>query len=113
MTTLVTMTATTAASPWTFQLAMDGMPLDVGQAIPCGVLINELVTNAVKHGVAGERPGIVRVSLEARTGGCIDLRVADDGPGLPASFNPSRSSSLGFQLVEALVAQLDGQLRGG
>ena len=114
VTTLVTRIVTaTAPAALGVQLAIDDLTLDVGQAIPCGVLINELVTNAVKHGVAGERPGSVRVSLEAKAGGCIDLRVADDGPGLPASFDPSRNGSLGFQLVEALVAQLDGQLEVG
>jgi PAS domain S-box-containing protein len=84
--------------------------LDLPRAIPCGLLVNELVTNAYKHAFPGGRHGviIIGIALEAEI---ARLSVADDGIGLPPDFEPENASSLGFQLVPLLVDQLGATLR--
>ena len=89
-------------------------PLD--RAIPFGLLVNELVTNALKHAFETSGRGRVRVRL-ARQGGQAELLVEDDGKGLPEGFDARGVKSLGMQLVLGLVSQLGGRLdigeRGG
>lgn len=92
-------------------LHVDIEPLQLGvdKAIPCGLILNELLTNAVKHAFPAERRGAVYVSL-ANTNGAVCLTVRDDGVGLPANFDAANSKSLGLQLVSTLVEQLGGHL---
>ena len=75
-------------------------------AIPLGFIVNELVTNAAKY-ARGDIS--VRFETTARDGHI--LLVMDDGPGLPAGFDPARSKGLGMRIVRALVKQIDGELR--
>jgi len=90
-------------------LDLGDIHLNVDTAIPCGLLVNELVTNALKHGLAGR----AAVRLEVRTRldqGRVFLRVADDGPGFPAQIDFRGTESLGMQLVVHLAEQLQGEL---
>jgi two-component sensor histidine kinase len=73
-------------------------------AVPIGLILNELMTNAMKHAFPGGRRGTIRVEV-GRRGGVITLRVQDDGVGLP---EPVSETSLGMQLVRILGAQLQG-----
>lgn len=82
--------------------------LRLDQAVPFGLLINELVTNALKHAFPGERPGLIQVKLERPTPHAVLLTVADDGVGLPATLDPRHTQSLGLQLVFLLTEQLHG-----
>ena len=82
--------------------------LELDQAVPCGLLLNELVTNALKHAFPGERSGCIRVTLERATPQTVGLTVADDGAGLPVTLDPRSTSSLGLQLVSLLTQQLHG-----
>lgn len=84
------------------------LPLD--QAVPCGLIINELVTNAFKYGFPDARSGRVMVEIELRQGR-LELSVRDNGVGLPAGLEPAAASTLGLQLVTMLTGQLNGQLR--
>jgi PAS domain S-box-containing protein len=86
---------------------MDLIELPVDKAIPCGLIINELVTNALKHAYPEGRSGEVRVSLR-RKDGQLELSVADDGVGM--STSNGSGDSLGMQLVETLVSQIRGKL---
>jgi two-component sensor histidine kinase len=86
-----------------------GVPSDIDTAIPFGLMLNELVTNAWKHAFAGGRGGSLRVSL-ALHDGSVMLEVGDDGPGLPPGFSISEASSLGLRLAQALSSQLGGTL---
>jgi len=91
--------------------------MDLQHAIPCGLVVTELVTNAIKHAFPQGRPGRIDVRLGGRTDGLLDgteggpagdwpwLEVADDGIGLPADLEPSRARSLGFQLLPLLAEQ--------
>lgn len=80
------------------------------QAVPCGLLVNELVTNAFKHAFPEGRSGCVTISAELVDGHRARVRVADDGIGLPADCRLGESQSLGFQLIPSLVEQLDAQI---
>jgi two-component sensor histidine kinase len=96
----------------TLQLTLPGhrVDLDLERAIPCGLLINELVTNSFKHAFPGERRGEIVIQLSEDGDGRIGLSVADDGVGLPADIELSQSTSLGLQLVPLFVDQVHGQL---
>ncbi len=91
------------------ELAVDDIALDVGLAIPCALVVKELVSNALKHAFPAGRGGTVRVAFE-RHGTALQLEVSDDGVGLPAGFEVSKAMSMGFQVVKALTAQLNGVL---
>jgi two-component sensor histidine kinase len=81
--------------------------ISTAQIVPLGLIVNELVTNAIKHG-----EGTVTVSLEERAPAGYALSVADEGGGLAADFDPV-AGSLGMKVVSALVRQLRGQLVWG
>ena len=82
--------------------------LDIDQAIPCGLIVNELVSNALKYAFPGQRRGTVRITFEHSDDRCR-LCVCDDGVGMPASCHDS-DKSLGLTLVRALVDQLAGTI---
>jgi len=91
-------------------LHIDEVSLGMDEAIPCGIIINELVTNALKHAFNGRESGRIEVSLGKEPAGGFRLSVHDDGVGLPADFKIDNASSLGLKLVHLLVLQLDGSL---
>jgi PAS domain S-box-containing protein len=101
----------TGISPSSIVLKVDieRILLPVDKAIPCGLILNELITNALKHAFPDNRSGSIHVELRA-SGGRMLLAVEDDGIGMPAGFDTTRSKSLGMQLVSTLVRQLDGEL---
>ncbi len=84
--------------------------LEIDQAIPCALIVNELVTNCVKHAFPGGRSGTIEVSLGSAGGDCV-LVVADDGVGLPEQLNIEETNSLGLQLIPILAEQLQGRVR--
>lgn len=84
--------------------------LSIETAVPCGLIINELVTNALKHAFPGGRRGGIRVELQRVDLSNWMLRVADDGIGLPESIDMGSTKSLGLELVSLLVKQLAGSL---
>jgi len=81
------------------------LPLDIDRAFPCGLIIEELVSNALGHAFAGRASGLVELSI-AEEAGQLRLTVTDDGIGHPAGFDPERSSSVGYSIVYALASQL-------
>ncbi|MEO7731915.1 MAG: PAS domain S-box protein [Kofleriaceae bacterium] len=98
----------TGVSPAAIRLVLDIEPisLPVDKAIPCGLIVNELITNALKHGFPDEREGTVRVKLTA-SAGRLRLCVQDDGVGLPLGVRLHESQTLGLQLISTLCEQLD------
>lgn len=78
------------------------------QIVPLGLIVNELVTNAAKHG-----GGTITVSFERPASGDYALSVSDEGAGLPPDFDPTTARSLGMRVVHSLVQQLGGQLLVG
>jgi two-component sensor histidine kinase len=87
--------------------------LSVDVAIPCGLIVNELVTNALKHAFPGGRAGIVRVVLREGADGSLDLTVGDDGVGMPEGMDPRKTASLGLDLVFTFADQLDAEVEIG
>lgn len=79
--------------------------LDV--SIPAGLIINELVTNAIKHAFSGNKTGFLSINLKSQNN-VVTLNVVDNGVGLPDSFDHKNTNSLGLQLVNTLVEQIDG-----
>jgi two-component system, sensor histidine kinase PdtaS len=91
-------------------LALDEVELEPERAIPCGMLVSELVTNALKHAFPGERRGSLLVRLERLPEARLQLVVEDDGVGLTGDFPERRSESLGLDLVAIFAKQLDAEL---
>jgi len=84
--------------------------LDINTSIPCGLIINELVSNSLKHAFAGKKQGRIRIVLQPENEDKFKLVVSDNGVGLPRSLDVTRTESLGLQLVTMLVDQLQGSL---
>jgi two-component sensor histidine kinase len=91
----------------------DEVFLELDQAIPCGLVLNELITNALKYAFPNGRDGTIKVELRAGFEHKVSLRVVDDGVGMPPDFDILNARSLGLQLVNSLVTQLDGRLEIG
>ena len=91
-------------------VSVGDVTLGMDEAIPCGLIVNELVSNSMKHAFPGGRKGTLTVSCHAGETGEIALTVADTGVGMPPGFDCGNAETLGLQLVTMLVRQLGGQL---
>jgi two-component sensor histidine kinase len=85
--------------------------LDINRAISCGMIINELVSNALRHAFPENRQGEIIVSLKQDEIGRFYLLVKDNGVGLPEAVEVEKAATLGLQIVRILVHQLGGSLR--
>jgi two-component sensor histidine kinase len=94
----------------TIQLSTDleSVPMGIDLAVPCGLILNELLTNALKHAFPEGRGGEVCVALKKRADGTCLLRVADSGVGIPEGFDIDTAPSLGLRLIRSLARQIDG-----
>ena len=90
--------------------ASDPIPVTPDRAIPCGLIVNELVTNALKHAFVGREHGAIQLNVRRTDDGGVRLTVADDGIGLPADLDPEANSRLGLQLVAMFAEQIDATL---
>jgi two-component sensor histidine kinase len=84
--------------------------LNVSTAIPCGLIINELVTNCLKHAFPGGRKGEIVLSLQPQGEGKYELIVSDNGIGFPEKADFRNTETLGLKLVISLISQLDGTI---
>jgi two-component system, sensor histidine kinase PdtaS len=102
---------TTGVSPERvhLQLELEPISIAVDAAIPCGLILSEVLTNALKHGFPHERRGSVRIELRRLEEARLLLAVSDDGVGLPDGFDPARCDSLGMQLIQTLAGQIGGE----
>jgi PAS domain S-box-containing protein len=101
--------STYAVSDVRTEVRVQDFALGVDQAIPCGLLLNELVSNALKHAFPRGGAGCVSLEIGEHEGLCT-IRVSDDGVGLPEGFDAYHSKTLGMQLLTTLTRQLEGQL---
>jgi PAS domain S-box-containing protein len=92
------------------ELEIGDVSLGVDTAIPCGLIINELITNALKYAFPQNREGSIWVKMAGASEGNWKLAVVDDGIGFPAHLDFHHTETLGLQLVNILTAQLDGVL---
>lgn len=94
----------------TLDLQVNDVSLSLDSGISCGLIVNELISNAFKHAFSDQSTGKITVSLEAgKNGHC--LVVQDDGKGFPKAINYKKTKSLGLQLVIGLVDQIDGKIQ--
>ncbi|MEJ1933570.1 histidine kinase dimerization/phosphoacceptor domain -containing protein, partial [Nostoc sp. NIES-2111] len=89
---------------------VEDVSLDIETAIPCGLIINELVSNALKYAFSDNLGGEIQVKLYQEKDQTLTLIVQDNGIGLPAEFDSKKAKTLGLTLVQGLVKQLRGQL---
>jgi two-component sensor histidine kinase len=82
----------------------------VSDSIPCGLILNELITNAFKYAFPEGRGGEIRVLLRREGDEDLELSVSDDGVGLPEDYERQDRGSLGLTLVRLLCEQLDGRM---
>ena len=84
--------------------------LSLDQAIPCGLIANELISNALKYAFSDDEDGEIRLSIKEKKE-MIEIIIADNGIGLPEGFDFENSDSLGLQLVYTLIDQLDATIK--
>jgi PAS domain S-box-containing protein len=84
--------------------------LPINAAIPCGLVVNELISNALKHAFPAGRRGEIRIELAPEPDGRAMLSVSDDGVGIAEDYDLTRTTTLGLQLVALLTDQLGGEI---
>ncbi|MEI9804941.1 MAG: sensor histidine kinase [Pseudolabrys sp.] len=91
-----------------YAIAVEGDEIEIPtkSAIPLGFIVNELITNSVKYA-----KGRITVRIARTAAGSHSLSIIDEGPGLPADFDPSKSAGLGMKIVRSLIKQIDGELQ--
>ena len=93
------------------KLDLEPLTLELSQAIPCGLILNELLTNALKHAFPDGRSGEIRIALACGQDERVRLTVSDNGIGGIANPGTQKPSSLGLRIVDVLSRQLDGEVR--
>lgn len=83
----------------------EGVILSISQAIPCGLIINELVSNALKHAFKGMTEGSIEISMRELAGDRIELTVKDNGVGIPEELDIYKTDTLGLKIVRTLAEE--------
>lgn len=94
----------------TLRMELEEVSLNIDTAILCGMILNELISNALKHAFSGRPSGEVRISLQRKADGWVLLRVGDNGCGMPPGAGIEGGTALGLLLVNTLVEQIGGKL---
>ena len=92
-------------------ILVTGKPVlqSIETAVPCGLIVNELLSNALKHAFPNGRHGLIHVQLDGN-GSSRTIRVLDDGVGMPSPIDVESAETLGLRLVRALAQQIDGSV---
>lgn len=98
-----------AAAGVKFCLDVQPVPLLLDLAVPCGMIVNELVANALEHAFSEDRPGEIRIAFSQEGEGCR-ITVADNGVGMRGGPAAGETTSVGLKVVQALVRQIHGRL---
>jgi two-component sensor histidine kinase len=91
-------------------LHIDNVLLDINKAIPCGLILNELISNALKHAFPSGRTGEIHVELRTDATQKVTIVVRDTGIGIPSEMDFRQTETLGLQLISTLIEQLDGTI---
>ncbi len=91
-------------------LNIDSILLNIDVAIPCGLLVNELVSNAFKHAFPNNRKGKIYIDMHRVSEEEMILKVKDDGVGLPEDFDLEKTETLGMEIINTLINQFEGEL---
>ena len=92
------------------ELDLSPVTLSLDQAIPCGLILNEIISNALKHAFPQGQGGRVYIKLGEQDGK-VHIHIEDNGVGLPEGFDPKRDGNLGLELVQTLMEQLEGRMQ--
>jgi len=93
-----------------FDLQVQNIELDIAQAIPIGLILNETITNAIKYAFHYAENGIISVIMKSHYDNHVLLEIRDNGTGLPTDFDIATSNSMGMRLLKGLAKQIDGTL---
>ncbi|MBT5419551.1 MAG: histidine kinase, partial [Candidatus Cloacimonetes bacterium] len=80
--------------------------LNINTAIPCGLLINEIVTNSIKHGFNGNKKGEIIINMKEGKDNYFHLEISNNGEGLPDGIDYTNPESTGMELIRILILQL-------
>ncbi len=97
-------------APLEFSIFTQPVLVNIETAHPCGLIVNELIANALEHGFPNNRKGKIFVSLQKQKDCSIVLKIKDNGVGFPANLDFHHTESLGLQLVSTLIEQLEGEI---
>ncbi len=89
---------------------VDNILLNIERAVPCGLIVNELISNIYKHAFPENKSGSIKIALKQNADNNISLHVSDNGTGIPASVDIENTTTLGIQLIQTLTRQLNGKL---
>ena len=87
---------------------VNGLSFDVNLSVPLGLIVNEMITNAFKHGFVNRQDGRISIAIKEIEENKYEMLISDNGHGLPGDFDPEKSTSLGLRLVKGLSRQLGG-----
>jgi two-component sensor histidine kinase len=93
-----------------FELDIAPIQLDVNKSVPLGLILNESITNSIKYGFPGQRPGKIMIRLSELKPAKYELMISDDGIGPPLSIDITKSKTLGLNLMRGLAKQLGGTI---
>ena len=94
-----------------FKLDVEDAGLDVSQAVPLGLILNEAITNSLKYAFSPDQKGTILIALHQKDDERLVLDMTDNGKGFPDDFNFSGNKSLGIKLINLFAEQLDGELQ--
>lgn len=93
------------------ELNINDVDLNIDTAIPCGLIINELVSNALKYAFPNRHSGTIKITLYSKSDRQLSLIIQDDGIGVPKNWDLQNAGTLGIQLVKILTKQLKGTIK--
>ncbi len=91
--------------------SIEGACFGLDEAVPCGLIVSELISNALKHAFPRGKGGSIAVDLTPIPGGLLEMSVRDDGVGLPTDFDLEKATTFGLKLLRDLTRQLGGTIR--
>lgn len=92
------------------ELDIHKVPLSIDQAVPCGLIINEIITNSIKHAFPEQQKGKIIITLHKELNHQVKLIVQDNGIGIPAQISLDNPETLGMQIISLLTAQIGGKI---
>ncbi|MCX7973847.1 MAG: sensor histidine kinase [Candidatus Aminicenantes bacterium] len=89
---------------------IEPLSLNINQAIPLGLIVNELITNCFKHAFPEGRSGKIRIELKKVGKRRAKLEIKDNGIGMPENIDLKKPKTMGLTIIDALVNQIDGTI---